>query len=264
MLLKSYRKKSIPDGQAPRLLNEEEIAARRIPLEDAEVKVAKHGNWHCHYCDHRFTNEGTFMKHHCEPKRRAQELSSPLGQAAYGYYRDWMKLRRFSQPGAAAFMESKYYRSFINFSQLVISANISRPDKYMEIMVAGEILPVLWCRDSAYALYLDWADKLSDPLDQVQDSINYLLDICERESVELKNIFTHLGVQRVLSLIRQRRLSPWFLFCSSAFGTLLRTLDKSELIAFNGVVNAAYWGNRFQTEKATVESVKMIIRELGL
>lgn len=204
------------------------------------------------------------MNHHCEPRRRAQEIASPLGQAAYGYYRDWMKLKKFSQPGAAAFMESKYYRSFINFSQLVIDANISKPNRYVELMVAGDILPILWCRDSAYAIYLDWSDKLSDPLEQVQDSINYLMDICDAENVALPEIFDHLGGQRVLSLIRQRRLTPWLLFCSGRFGALLKSLDQAQLVAFNGVVNSVYWAGRFQKERSTVESIKMIVKELNL
>lgn len=246
------------------LLNPEQIAARRIPLEDAEVNLGKHGNWLCHYCNKRFNSEGPFMRHHCEPKRRTQELMSPIGQAAFGYYREWMKLKRYSQPGAAAFMESKFYRSFINFAQLVIDANISRPEKYMALMVEADVLPVLWCRDQCYAVYLDWTDKLSDPLEQVQDSVNFLFDVCEKENVKIADIFNHLGGQKIISLSRQRKLTPWLLFCSSKFGTFIKTLDKSQLIAFNGIVNASYWGNRFQTEKSTVKTIKEIAMEVGL
>jgi hypothetical protein len=242
----------------------EQIAARRIPIEDAEITLGKTSNWHCTFCNRHFTGEVVFMKHICEPRRRAQEMASPLGQAAYGYYSDWMRLKKFSAPGATAFKESKYYRAFISFTEMVIKANIARPDKYIEIMVANDILPVLWCRDNCYRVYLDWVDKLADPYSQVQDSINYLMDICEADSIPLENIFNHLGAQQVLSYVRQRRLSPWFLFCSSVFGTFLKTLDQPELIAFNNVVNAAYWGGRFQTERSVVENVKNIIREIGL
>lgn len=247
-----------------KMLNAEEIAARRIPLEQAEINLGKTSNWFCHYCSRRFGNETTFMKHNCEPRRRAQELMSPLGQSAYGLYREWMRQKKYSQPSSAAFLESKYYRAFINFAQLVIDANIAKPEKYIQIMVEGEILPVLWCRDSAYALYLDWADKVSDPLDQVQDTINYLMDICEREGWALGECFVKMGAQQVLSLIRQRRLTPWLLFCSQSFGKFLKTLDAPQLKAFNHVVNAAYWAQRFQTEKSTVENVKLIAKEVGL
>jgi len=246
------------------LLNPEQIAARRIPLEDAEVKLSSQSKWHCSFCNKRFAGETAFMRHFCEPRRRSEELKSPLGQAAYGYYREWMKLKRFSQPGAAAFMESKFYRQFINFAQLVIDANISRPEKFIELMVEADVNPSLWCREQCYAIYLEWTDKLSDPLDQVQESINYLLDLGEKEGVELTEIFSHLGPQRVLSLVRQRRLTPWLLFCSPSFGKLLKTLDHSQLTVFNNIVQASYWGTRFQKEKATINSIKLIVKEVGL
>lgn len=246
------------------MLNAAEIAARRIPIDEAVLSLGKVGNWLCHYCNKRLNSEMVFMRHACEPKRRMTELASPLGQAAFGFYREWMKMKKFSQPGAAAFMESKYYRSFINFAQLVMDANISKPEKYMALMVEADVQPMLWCRDQCYTVYLDWMDKLQDPIDQVQDSINYLLDICEKESSSLDKIFEHLGAQRVLSLIRQRRLTPWLLFCSASFGSLLKTLDKSQLGAFNVVVNSGYWANRFQKDTSTVAQIKVIAKELGL
>ena len=205
------------------------------------------------------------MRHFCEPKRRTQELMSPLGQSAFGYYREWMRMKKFGQPGAPAFMESKYYRSFINFAQLVIDANVAKPERFIELMVAGEILPVLWCRDSAYAIYLGWLDKLANPLDLVQESISYLMDICDKDNVQLDMVFEHLGPQQVLSLIRQHRLTPWMLFCSTSFkNQILKKLDSSQLIAFNAVVNSTYWSERFKVESGTLEQVKMIVREIGL
>lgn len=253
-----------PICKEPSMLNAEQIAARRVPLVDAELILGKNGNWFCHYCSKRFMHEGPFMKHKCEPKRRALELMSPLGQAAFDYYRTWMKLKRHSQPGAPAFLESKYYRAFINFANLIIKANISKPDKYMEIMVAHEIQPVLWCRDQVYSLYTEWSDRLQDPIEQVQDSINYLLDICEKENIDLPKIVSHLGPQRILSLIRQRRLTPWLVFCSTQFCDMLRSLDTGELTAFNAVVNASYWGNNFKNKPEVVTNIKTITNSLGI
>lgn len=246
------------------VLDEEQIALRRVPLEDSLVLSGRSKNWYCSYCTKNFSGELTFMKHHCEPRRRALELVTPLGQAAYGYYREWMRLKKFSQPSSAAFLESRYYRAFINFSQLVINANISKPDKFLQLMVQNEILPILWCRDSAYAIYLDWVDKLSNPLDQVQESINYLFDICEKESCNMSTIFSHMGSERVLSLIRQRRLSPWLIFCSPKFGTFLKSIDKAQLSSFNTVVNSSYWAERFQKDKLIVSTIKEIVKEVGL
>lgn len=251
-------------SKTPALLNAEQIAARRVPFEHAEINLAKTANWHCHYCNKRFSSENIFMKHFCEPRRRAEEMLSPVGVSAYSLYREWMRQKRFTQPSSAAFVESKYYRSFINFAQLVADANILKPERYIQLMVENEILPVLWCRDAAYALYIDWADKISDPIDQVQISINVLFDICDKENYNIEEVFQKIGVQRVLSLIRQRVLTPWLLFCSPTFGAFLKTCDASALKAFNGIVNASYWSERFSKDRQTVEQVKLLVKEVGL
>jgi len=250
--------------QTDDILLPDQVAARRVPLQEAEISFSKKSNWHCTWCLKRWSSETAFMRHACEPRRRSQELASPQGQAAYGYYREWMRLKKFSQPSSTAFLESKYYRAFVNFAQLVVSANISKPERYMALMIEAELLPVLWCRDSAYAIYLDWMDRLSDPLDQVHDSISYLMDICEREGYALPAAAAALGGQRIIALIRQRRLTPWLVFNAESFCAVIRGMDRSELGAFNVVVNSGYWSTRFQSERATIANIKHICTELGL
>lgn len=247
------------------MLNKDEIAARRVPLEDSKLDLSvKHGVWFCDFCEQRFQSEKRFMNHRCEPKRRFNELKSPTGQAALHYYREWMRLRQFGQPSVDAFQTSKFYRMFINFAEYVKTAHISRPDKYIELMVDGDVSPILWKSNSAYSFYIKWLDSMQSPLEQVQESINELLDICEREGVELKKIFVHLGPQRIIQMIAQRKLSPWFLFCSIEFNSALKALDKEHLKAFDAIVNASYWAERFQKEHSTIESIKTIVKGIGL
>jgi hypothetical protein len=256
--------KKVNDMEISGLLNKEQITARRVPLDESLLTVSKRKNWYCDYCSRHFSGEMTFMKHYCEPKRRIQELASPLGQAAYSYYREWMRLKKYSQPGSSAFLESKYYRAFVNFAELVIKANIPSPDKYIQLMVEGDIMPVLWCRDSAYAIYIEWVDKKSNPIEQVQNTVNYLFDIAEKEGVNIKDIFEHLGIPEIISLVRQRKLTPWFLFCSAKFGAVLKKMDKDQLSAFNAVINSSFWAEKFQKNKNIIEDIKLIANEVGL
>ncbi len=247
-----------------KLLNLEQIAARRVPLEEANVKASRSSNWVCHYCSKKFSSEVVFLKHACEAKRRALEMKSPLGQAAYSYFKLWFKLRRFGEQSISAFTESRFYRTFINFAQMVIDANISKPEKYVELMVEENIQPPLWCKDAAYAIYLDWYDRTYDPLQQVSDSIDYLITLTEKEKVPLESIFEHLGSQKVLALMRQRRLSPWFLYKSSKFIALLRKLDKQELNAFGLVANISLWAERFKKNKKLTDEIVEIVKGVGL
>ena len=204
------------------------------------------------------------MKHQCKEKRRAELMKQPLGQSAYSFYCTWMKMRKYSQQTTAAFMESRFYQAFVKFAEMVVDANISRPDKFIEIMVDGEVQPPLWCSPEAYNLYTAWYDSLHDPLSQVEESIAYLIDVADKDGVLLENIFDHLGAQRILSFVRQRRLSPWFLFCSSKFSKAIKQMDPAHLKAFDMVINSNYWGKKFQESKATIAQIKEITKELNL
>jgi hypothetical protein len=253
------------------LLDKEQIAARRIPLEDAEVSLGKNANWYCEYCKRKMLSELVYMRHHCEQKRRVQELISPTGQAAFGYYNTWMKMNRRSAQTSATFLESKFFKTFVKFAQMVIDANIGKPEKYMELMIAGDVDPTLWCRAEAYSIYLKWDDKDSDPIIEVQDSINYLFDICEKEGVltsegapDITKVLSHLGPQRIIILVRQKRLTPWLLFCAPGFTPILRAFDKGEHAALDGIINSEYWAKKFAANKAAVNEIKEIATEIGL
>jgi len=204
------------------------------------------------------------MKHYCEQKKRAEEITSPAGQASYGYFEHWMKARKFRSQTREAFMASKYYRSFMRFANLVITAGISKPLKYIELMVEHGITPELWHRDACYKIYLDWVDRLSDPFEQVKDSIELLMDLAEKEGVDYRKILEHLGSQKILSLILQRKLSPWFLLHSSAMQRLLKTLDPSELKSFDQAVNIGAWVDRLQEQQQLRQDIRAIISELEL
>ena len=245
-------------------LDAEAIKARRVPMEEAEVRLPRSGSFICHFCSKRFKSETLFMKHHCDQKRKQQELHSPLGQAALSYYRAWMRAKGFRDQPASAFVDSKFYRAFIKFAQLVQDASIAQPEKYVQLMVEGTIQPALWCNPAAYRIYLNWYDHQQDPLEQVQASISVLLDLAEKEGVDYRTIFKHLGSQRALQLITQRKLSPWFLFHSATFSALLKSLEKEERHAFHQRLNAQLWVDKLKEAGEVREQIKLIVRELGL
>jgi len=253
------------------ILNVEQIAARRVPVEDAEISLGKSSNWYCHFCKKKFSSEMFFLRHRCDAKEKVQTLASPTGQAAFGYYNEWLRQRRFTPQTATTFLESKLFKTFVKFAQMVIDANIAKPEKYISIMLVADLNPTMWCRSNAYSLYLDHIDALSDPMQEVQDSINYLFDLCEKEewlndddTPNIKGVFVLMGVQRILSYLRQKRLSPWLLFCSKTFNEVLKHMDPSERSSLNNIINAEHWANKFKKNPQTVKDIVTITQALGL
>lgn len=240
------------------------IEKRRVKPEDANLLLGKPGEFKCNYCSKKFVSETIFMRHFCEARRRAEEMVKPIGQSAFMLYNDWMKIRKFGAQSAPAFMSSKFYKAFINFAELIKKTNLPSPVQYIKVMVDNDMPPNMWCRDTSYAMYLNWIDAASDPVDQVSESIQYLIKICEEESVQLTDIFEHLGTQRILQLIRQRRLTPWFLFASKRFTSVLKSLSPEERSVFSGVINASVWSEKFQKSHTKVKEINLIVQGLNL
>lgn len=246
------------------MLNAEAVAARRIPIEQAELTHSKDAHWHCDYCDKRFVSETIFMKHHCEEKRRAGELASPLGQAAYAFFRHWFQVRRFSPQSSSTFLASKYYRRFINFAEFVQKTNIGKPDRYIELMVEFGLGPELWLSSGAYTFYLEWLDKVCDPIDQVADSAAFLADLADREEVPHDQIIEHLGPQRVLGYLHQHRISPWLLLRSSGFKRLFHSFDNEQKKALKEIVDFDAWAGRFKSNPELVNTITELVEATTL
>lgn len=247
------------------MLVPEAIADRRVSLADANIyQSTKQGHWLCHYCNKRFVNESIFERHMCKEKTRAKELGSPLGQAAYQFYLEWMRIRKFKTQSIEAFASSRYFNQFIKFGALVASAGISKPERYIELMIDGGITPDLWCREQCYSMYLDYMDTREKPMDQVISSIQCLMDIGDADGVAYQKVIAHLGPQKILNLISQRKLSPWLIFHSSTAQDLIRSLTVEEKKAYDNIIKFSAWAERLQQHAAIREQIKIIVKDVGL
>lgn len=235
-------------------------SSRRRAKPSAEYKP----EWKCDYCGKVLANETYFMKHTCKEKQRSEELATPIGMAAYMFYCDWMKAYKRKPPSRDTFGTSRYYTTFIEFAKHVKKLNLANPGKFVEIMCNKDISPTLWRRDQCYSMYLEWMDKKQDPLDQVQSSIETLLDISENENIQLSDIFVFLGVKQLSELIRLRKLSPWFLFCSKKFSEYLKSLSREESHELSAIINPSYWSSKLQDNKTLVKDIISITQGMGL
>lgn len=236
----------------------QKAAARRAT---SEVQKPE---WKCHYCGKSYTSETFYMNHFCKERERYEEIRSPVGQAAYQYYCEWMKLYRRKPPAIDTFTTSRFYTSFIKFAKNVVTISLPSPELFIRLMVERDISPTLWARDQCYSIYLEYFDKTADPFQQVQTSIEKLIDISEKENVELCNIFGHLGPARVIELIRLRQLSPWLMFCSIKFGDFLKSISQDEWTQISKIINPSYWSNKFDENKDIINEIKEISNGIGL
>lgn len=214
-------------------------AASRRNVLDADSSTAQKVSWDCSYCSKAFLSEKVFMKHRCREKERIDELKSPVGQAAYLYYAEWMRASGRSVPDIERFSHSTFYTTFIKFAQHVQRVHIPNVKVFIKLMVDnGNVSPGLWCRDNVYAMYLNWYDKGHNPETQFLESLDYAKALAAEHQCPVYKVFEAVGWEKLDDLIRRRRLSTWFLLSSKVFRQYIMKLQPEEKEVLDRAMNS--------------------------
>jgi hypothetical protein len=245
-----------------------QAAARRNQTVEAEAPLQRKVKWGCTFCNHDFVSERTFMNHRCREREKLDELRSPIGQAAYAYYSEWMRLNRRSVPPIETFSASSYFSTFIKFANHVLRVNMPTPMAFVKAMVDnGNVQPSLWCRDNVYALYLQGYDKVVPPTKQFIDSIDLVTELSQSHEVPLRDVFTAVGVNKVLDLVQRRKLSAWFLVASTAFREWLKNQTPDDSLRLEDAVQVGAMISRINQSEKTRDMFTdfcKATKELGL
>jgi hypothetical protein len=218
----------------------------------------------CKFCAKIFVREASFMKHQCPEMKRADDIKTPDGQAAYSLYALWMKELNRKIPPIETFSISRYYNSFLKFLDRSRKLKFPSNIQFIRLMVGKQLSPMLWCRDECYSMYLEWIDRTLDPIDQAAITVETLYKIAEAGNIEVIKVFTIINHREVMQLIRQRQLSPWLLLCSSQFKTFLIALNESERDELLNLIGYSYWATKFENNQNIVNDMKIIAKELGI
>lgn len=233
-----------------------QAAGRRNHVEPILEK--RRVKWTCDFCQHDFASERTFMNHRCKERDRIEELRGPIGQAAYSYYSDWMRLNKRSVPPIETFASSSYYSTFIKFANHVRRVSMPNPPGFVRAMVEnGNVQPSLWCRDNVYALYLQGYDKVVEPAQQFMDSVELMHSLAMDYGVPVHEVYDALGVEKMLSLVQKRKLSPWFLVASKKFHAFLKQQNEIDQGRLEAAVQVGAMIMRIKQNADTIELFKL-------
>lgn len=204
------------------------------------------------------------MQHECSEMKRAAEIRTPMGIAAYNVYSLWMSTANRKVPSIETFSMSRYFNSIIKFVEWSRKVKLPSNEHFIKLMVTMNMLPTLWCRDECYSLYLEWVDRTSDPLDQAGVTIDTLFKISEVSNTTVAGVFAFLNYREVMQLIRQRLLSPWLLLCSTEFKKFLTGLEGPERDELLHLIGYSYWAEKFEANPKVVEQMKLLAMEMGI
>lgn len=219
----------------------------------------------CKFCTKGFTSETLYLRHKCKEMKKHEEFQSPIGQAALGYYQRWMRVMKRNPPAGAAFMSSRYYRTFINFAIFVAKVSLPTPDKFIWLMHEKDFPPTMWTNDAAYTQYIEFLDRKATPMDQATVSIRTLLNIADTHAVDIADVFTVIKPMELMHMIRTRQLSPWLLLHSKKFKMFFRdNMTDEQRIIMEALINPDYWGEQFEDKPEDVEKIRSYTTEMGI
>ena len=220
----------------------------------------------CAYCDARYIQEKSFLKHTCREKTRSDEFKTIDGQSAWACYQLWFKISKRFEPSPEIFLESTMYNQFMRFPRFAKRVQVADVPACIKIMVKEDnIPPSMWTDSEAHAIYLNKLDRLVSPLQMVDITIDTLFDLADDYDVPVSDIFNVIRPNEVILLVRRRKLSPWFLLKSRKFVNFCaNSTSNEERIILKTIIKFEFWYAKFLKHKKEVEQIKKIVAELNL
>lgn len=219
----------------------------------------------CKYCHRTFVNEDRYLQHECKQMKREAEFKSPVGQAAWHYYQLWMRALNRMPPPGASFVTSKYFRTFINFTNFVRRVDLPNSDRFIKFMVEKQFSPTMWMSDDVYSMYIEYLDRKMSPIDQAKLSIDTLLNIADIRDVDVSGLFDVLDPSEVMHLIRVRKLSPWLLLHSNKFKQFfIHKTNPEQKTIMENLIRPSYWASKFEQYPEAKVQIKKCVEALEI
>lgn len=222
-------------------------------------------NFKCGYCEKNFTAEWMIESHKCKQMRRAELLQTVSGQAAYDAYQTWMLCQKRVVARAESFLDSRFFNSFNKFIAWANTVGLPDHKMFIKAMVEKQISPMIWTNDEVYTIFVEFFDHKISPMDHARIAVDTILDLCEEYECNNGEIFDRVDANVVITLLRQRKLSPWILLNSKKFKNFFvnRTSEHQKII-LQTLIRPEHWKEIFEKKPDIVIAVKSIIGEMGL
>lgn len=220
----------------------------------------------CEYCRLDFKRQVNFEKHECNAMEKFNYLRTPQGQAAFHYYKEWLKLSKHNGSiKEDTFLSSRYFTSFQKFMDYSNKMMLPNKTAFIKYMISLNMQPSSWSNDEVYVKYIENLDQSFTPSEQAEETVKTLYELSRIFECKVNEVFLYLEAGDCVRLLKTRKLSPWVLLLSSLFYSYMQTklsLEQQNII--QSVINPLLWRNKFENAKNDVIYMKEIVKELDL
>lgn len=167
----------------------------------------------------------------------------------------------FSSVDEISFINSKYFKPFVNFMFFCEEKLIPDKTGYIRYMLQKKVIPSFWCLPEYYESYMLDFDKIYSPLKQVEMSLEYLSTLSRKLDCKFNEILDKLQPVEIIKLIGCKKLSPWLLLFMKSFrDKVTYFFDKEQKILINAVIDISEWKARIDNNPEVVKNIKNILQ----
>ena len=219
----------------------------------------------CKYCLQKFARESNYNKHQCEQMVKAKIMRMPVGVSAYEYYCLWFKQKGYRIRNKEEFMDSRSFKSFINFSKFARKMAIPAIEKYIELMVELDIHPKDWSNRAVYDHYINNLDLNLTADEQFDISMATIYELARIYDCETSEVFLFMEPADIIKIVQAKKLSPWFLLNSVQFLNFIsRQLTREQRILLDKYINSPKWEKEFKKYPKRVSKFRGKVKKAGL
>lgn len=219
----------------------------------------------CVFCQKRFVNVLKFNKHTCKYTKRAIIIDTPEFKSAFFLYKKWRKLTAFPCKHHNEFIKSKYFISFIKFSEFNERYGLPDLNHYFKYMQTHSPLPTTWCNEDLYLNYIEYFDSTKSNDDLLELSMQTIHKLQNIFQCDINQTLFNLNYMELVRLISSRKLSPIFLLLWRPFyvyiATKITTIEKSSLLC---IMDCDKWRKYFKNNVKDTEIIKHTLHQYGL
>ena len=220
----------------------------------------------CKFCKKEFVRESTLFVHLCETKRRwknKDDIGCRIGLQAFARFYKATQSQTNKDKTHDDFIKSPYYTAFVKFGWYCHQIRAVNPMKLADYLLENSVKIDWWTKDRYYEKYIIAHMTTESAADAITRTINELTRWADDYEISFDQFFKVATPNKVVNLISNGRLSPWFLFNCDQGVAVLGTLNEEQLsIAFKWV-SPDTWSKRFEKHPEDVKWIRELLDEAG-
>ena len=220
----------------------------------------------CKYCEKEFRREKTLFVHLCEPKRRwsnKDDIGCRIGIQAFKQFYKEIQPNTTKEKTHEDFIKSPYYSAFVKFGWHCHQIRAVNPIELVDFLLKNNVKIDWWTRDIYYEKFIISHMATETAADAITRSITELNRWADEHKTTFDRFFKEATPNKVVNLISNGRLSPWFLFNCDQGVAVLASLNEEQLALAFKWVSPDTWASRFEKYPEDVEWVREVLDEAG-